>query len=211
MKKLSLIFALLLMLLVASLTCAPVSAPSERQIAELQSQVATLNDELLANEREIGGLQAQIASLKEELSAKEAAIAALQQEIRDKQNQIEELEKASGEATSPPVPTPEPDAIKITAAEICAEWEAHELAANEKYKNKLVEVTGEIMNITEVSGRPYIAFSTSRFLCDVHAYLSPDQISVAMTLSKGDTVTVVGTCKGMGVITIDLEDCYIVQ
>lgn len=83
------------------------------------------------------------------------------------------------------------------------------LAAVEKYKNKLLEVTGAITDIATASGGPYIAFSTGDFLCDVHAYLSVTQIDVAMTLSKGDMVTVVGTCKGMGIMTIDLKECYI--
>ena len=149
MRKLSLIFTLVLMLLVGSLTCAPASTPNEREMAELRSQVTSLNEELLASEREIGELQSQITTLKRELSAKETAIQALQQEIQQNQNQIEELEKALREATAPPVPTPKPGAIKITAAQLCADWEANELAAEEKYKNKLLEVTGEIMNITK--------------------------------------------------------------
>jgi len=102
--------------------------------------------------------------------------------------------------------------IKITAKQLYEEYEANEIASDLKYKDKLLEVTGFIENFSKetFSGKSTIHLEAG-FLAPIWAHLSPDQVSTAATLTKGDKISVVGTCKGKPFICVELEDCYIAK
>lgn len=112
---------------------------------------------------------------------------------------------------SPPVSSPAPPgpetAIKVSAAKLYAEYEANEVAADLKYKDKLLEVSGVVtdMGISQSirPGTPVIFLAESLdapFMEGVTIHLSVDQKTKVATLSKGDTVAVIGICEGIALV-----------
>ena len=125
-----------------------------------------------------------------------------------------------------PATTPAPTTIKITAAELYAEYEANEVAADLKYKDDHLEVSGVVTDIcatSQITGKPVIFLAESLdapFMEGVTVHLSADQKVKLATLSKGDSVTVVGICEGIALVRgteqfgfrgVRLRDCSIVE
>jgi hypothetical protein len=101
-------------------------------------------------------------------------------------------------ATNNSSPTPV-EVISVTAPQLVADYKANEVAADEKYKNRLLAVTGKIdrigkdimddMYVTLESGERYGIISVQSFFDVSHK----DRLT---QLRKGQQVTITGTCDG---------------
>ena len=82
-----------------------------------------------------------------------------------------------------------PDAeFRVSAAEVCAEYESNESVASEKYKGKVIIVTGVISKI-------YRAFLYTPYVdleAGVRCHFSDTEDPVMLTLSEGQTVSMKG-------------------
>jgi hypothetical protein len=103
------------------------------------------------------------------------------------------------------------DTIPVSAEQLLADYEANEVAADEKYKGKRLEVTGTIDNIgKDVLDNSYVALKTGKQydFRSVQCYF--DDNSVLVTLSKGRRVKITGRCDGL-FGTLSLKDCKLVE
>ncbi|TRZ50927.1 MAG: hypothetical protein D4S01_05830 [Dehalococcoidia bacterium] len=114
------------------------------------------------------------------------------------------------EPTPPLEPPSSPEPIKITAAQLSTEYDEIGLAAETQYKNQILEVSGTFDYFGSAVGSPFISFEVDEDAWEIRAFLADDQISQAETLSKGDEIVVIGTCRGSTVISIILGECRIV-
>jgi hypothetical protein len=87
-------------------------------------------------------------------------------------------------------------ATKVTAEEMIATYAKNQIAGDEKYKDKKLEITGKVKEIhSNVTDDPVIVLGGDGFT-SVMAHNLPKED--AAKLNKGDSVTLV--CKGGGVI-----------
>ena len=103
----------------------------------------------------------------------------------------------------------EPD-IEVSAARLWKDYHANEVAADDKYKNKTLLVSGEVSSIDKdflgdivlrlVTPNPYMA---------VMATLQSSEKSRAAQLSKGSSVSVLCTGGGMIVGSPSLRKCSV--
>jgi hypothetical protein len=100
--------------------------------------------------------------------------------------------------------------IEITAKDLFAAYNENEIAADNQYKKKTLKVTGTISNIgTDILDNIYITLETGELLYSVQCYFanSEEEAKVA-NLSKGDTITLIGTCDGMS-LNVVMKKCII--
>lgn len=112
----------------------------------------------------------------------------------EEQKKKEEFEKA--------------EAIKVSASELASAYKKNEVAADEKYKNKKIEISGEIESIDSgVGDEPRIRLQSGELF--VAVTLEGISKAEAKKLNKGDKLTAV--CKGDGEIigSPQLKDCKI--
>lgn len=98
------------------------------------------------------------------------------------------------------------EAIKVTAAELAAAYKKNEVAADEKYKGKKIEITGTVESIDSGAGdEPRVQLEGGEMFITVTLQDIPKD--EAKKLSKGDKVKAV--CKGDGEIIgfPKLKDC----
>lgn len=88
--------------------------------------------------------------------------------------------------------------IEISAADLFAAYDDNEVAADNKYKEKTLKITGTVTDIsTDYSDQVYITLETNELLYSVQCYFEDDeQINKVAELKKHDTVTLIGTCEG---------------
>jgi ABC-type glycerol-3-phosphate transport system substrate-binding protein len=116
------------------------------------------------------------------------------------------------ESTKSVEPAKTQEAISVTADELEKAYAENEVAANEKYKDKTLKVTGKIYSIESGIGDvPYVVFqSKDQFsLNQVQAKFADSNKSKIATLKKKASLTVV--CKSAGEVAGSpmLEDCEI--
>jgi hypothetical protein len=112
--------------------------------------------------------------------------------------------------TSPSIPpaTPQPEpAIRITCEKLTQECMDNEVAWDQKYKGKLVEVSGVLGTIDY----EYVTLESGLFLTDMHCSLRGGQESQLAQLVKGERITVRGVCKTCGAFGVTLIDCVLVR
>ena len=105
------------------------------------------------------------------------------------------------------------EVLKVGAAEFIGEFDANQLAAEEKYQDKLVEFTAYIANISaDVSGIPFLllqpisgTYSGTGIRCSFSdkATLTP--------LRNGQRITLRGLVSWETMEVIDIRDCVIVE
>ena len=101
--------------------------------------------------------------------------------------------------------------IKITPKQLADEYDENEIAADQKYKGKILEMSGEIDDFGKgIFDAPYIKLEAG-FLSWVYCYLSKSYEPQLAQLSKGQRVTVQGVCDGIGFAYPELKDCILVE
>ena len=84
--------------------------------------------------------------------------------------------------------------IKVTAQQIFDEFTNNEQAANAKYLNKAVEVTGEVAEVKKnQSGKTVVILKTSDIVFGVNCTFKEDPGPI----QAGDTITFKGICTGL--------------
>ncbi|MDP7676284.1 MAG: hypothetical protein QGI92_04810, partial [Dehalococcoidales bacterium] len=113
----------------------------------------------------------------------------------------------ASEPTSELIPTtPE---IVVTAVTLYSDYQVNSVAADLKYKRRLVEVTGAVTKIeVDILGNPTVMFGmNSNNMSGVLATFKKSELNNVANISLGQTITIIGTGNGK-VMRILLEDCY---
>lgn len=103
-------------------------------------------------------------------------------------------------------------AYKVTVKQIMDEYEKNELAADQKYKGQIIEVTGKIGSIDkEITGKPYVTLKYGEYdIFSVQCLFGRNEGDLLLNLTKGSTITLKGKVGGkLGNILV--EECQIVK
>ena len=108
---------------------------------------------------------------------------------------------------SPKVTSDSNPSVKISASKLYKEYNENEIAADEKYKGKIIEVTGVIRDIgNDIMDNAYITLVGDEYFGDIQCYFN--EKSVVAKLSKGKRVTVIGSCSGL-MINVQINNCIV--
>ena len=101
---------------------------------------------------------------------------------------------------------------EVDAVTLLGAYDANEVSADSQYKDKVLKVSGTIGNIgkdlvnevyiTLVDNDPYSILSVQCY------FTRPEEIDLVSNLSKGSTITIIGTCSGK-VLNVAIKDCII--
>ena len=112
-----------------------------------------------------------------------------------------------------PEPEPEPVAIELTVEELLSAYETNEAAADAKFANKLLRVTGVVamIDVKDMLDIHYIRLTGAErnLLQSVQCMFYKKHAPVLEKLEKGQTVTVQGKYIG-SIIAIRMIDCALV-
>ncbi|KND50537.1 MAG: Phage protein [Parcubacteria bacterium C7867-007] len=105
-------------------------------------------------------------------------------------------------------------ALTVTAFKMAAEYKENEVAADAKYKGKLVEISGSVDTIgKDVLDTPFIAFSTENqyeIINRIQCMFGKNDVEVLSSVSKGQKITLRGTVSG-ALGNIIVKDCEIIE
>ena len=88
-------------------------------------------------------------------------------------------------------------AVAVTAVQLDSDYDANEVSANQKYKNKDLVVTGWIEEISETFGSVSVTLAgDGDFSLGVLVRLEKSEVSKAANLSKGQQVKILGVGGG---------------
>ena len=101
--------------------------------------------------------------------------------------------------------------FKLTAIELYAQFDADETSANTKYQNKVLEITGEVVEVTsEEGGNPSISLRADGFGVIKCTLESPPSFKVLENISIGGNLTIKGECIGM-LLDVLIERSIIIE
>jgi len=119
------------------------------------------------------------------------------------------------EETSKQQPSQEIQVIEVSTQNFIAEFDKNQLAAEEKYKDKLIEFTAIIANISEdILGTPFLSLGPAtgeEYYFGTTIKCGFDNKSEIMNLENGQTVTLQGTVDTQSLGIISIENCKVVQ
>ncbi|CAM1343228.1 OB-fold protein [Tenacibaculum aestuarii] len=100
--------------------------------------------------------------------------------------------------------------FEVTAKQLFDTYEKNEVAADEKYKNKKIAVTGIINEIgKDITNAPYVSLKVD-FLKNVTCYFSSENNKIISKLQKGQKITIAGTCKGKSLnMLVVVKNCKV--
>ena len=118
--------------------------------------------------------------------------------------------KNSREIPQTPRPVAKPaEIISITSEQLYKEYGDNEVAADSKYRDKTLKVSGIIRAIGKTIGdKPYMNLATGTFSHQVMVIFPADAYNEKLaTYKKGDAIEVTGTCTGktLGMVGISLR------
>ncbi len=116
---------------------------------------------------------------------------------------------SSGDSSSSSAPDnpPAPAAISVSANQLSAAYNANEVSADDKYKDKLIAVTGTVDSIgKDITDTPYVTLQASGDLLGVQCMFDDQYKGQLGQFQKGQHVTFHGTCKGK-TLNVLLADC----
>ena len=97
---------------------------------------------------------------------------------------------------------------------VCGEYKANEVAAEAKYKGKLVEISGTVDTIgNDALDNPFIAFATENqyeIINRIQCMFSRNDITALSGVSKGERITLRGEVSG-ALGNIIVRNCEIVN
>lgn len=102
----------------------------------------------------------------------------------------------------------------VDATALIADFDKNKLAANDKYKDKIVQTTGYIKNISnDVTGQYFLSLNPKNdqyyFGTTIACYFKDK--SQLTSLSNGQSVTVQGTMQEMTLGIVAMKDCKVIR
>jgi len=106
-----------------------------------------------------------------------------------------------------------PKATIVDYHKLYNDYEANAIKADATYRGKLLQLTGPVDKIDrEVMGQPYVTFAIDEYFKDVRITFRSSEESKVAALSKGQTITIIGTCQGTLLsTTVAMDDCILVK
>lgn len=96
--------------------------------------------------------------------------------------------------------------ITISAVALTKEYAGDEQAANKKYLNKAIEVSGSISELDQnQDGGTMVILQTDDAMASVQCAMRDKNIA----LTKGQSVVIKGFCSGNGITGVSLTDCVL--
>ena len=88
--------------------------------------------------------------------------------------------------------------IRVSAVRLFKDYEANEVAADEKYKSKILEVSGAVEDIgKDILDQIYVTLKTGEYeIFHIQCFFSDAHKNAAAQLRKGQRITVKGKCDG---------------
>lgn len=119
--------------------------------------------------------------------------------VASSDNKQTEKEVSKQEANTP--------AIEVSPQQLYSDYEANEVAADLKYKDKVLIVTGKVNTIgKDIMDAIYVTINTGEMFGAVQCSFSDNHTNEAAGLKKGQTVTIKGKCDGK-MMNILLSGC----
>ncbi|WP_108651336.1 OB-fold protein [Dongshaea marina] len=104
----------------------------------------------------------------------------------------------------------QPDTAR-SAAQIWSDYHNNEVAADQQYKGRVVEITGRVGEISkDFTGNANISFQTQNMFESVHCTLDVSQRSAAAGIRKHSTQTLKCLGKGMVIGSPMFDHCIII-
>ncbi|MFZ9586155.1 MAG: OB-fold protein [Crocinitomicaceae bacterium] len=107
--------------------------------------------------------------------------------------------------------------VIVSSVQLYEDYEANQVAADEKYKDKVVQVSGTIIDISknpidedEIIVKLNGLIDNEYEIMGVSFYFDKSHASEVASLSKGADLTIKGLCKG-SVIGVSVEGCSLVK
>jgi outer membrane murein-binding lipoprotein Lpp len=117
-----------------------------------------------------------------------------------------EEQKAKAEQEARQVNNARPE-ITIKAETLFEEYNSNEVAADQKFKGKILQVVGFVDNIGKSLGEEiYITLKTDELIASVQCFFDKDKENEIAQQSKGRYVSVVGKCDGK-IMNVTLLHC----
>lgn len=112
-----------------------------------------------------------------------------------------------------PTEEPQEEVITVSAVDLLKAYDENEVKADNLYKGKTLEVTGDVKSIgKDILDKVYITLGDKDetfAIISVQCYFKDDaEIDKVAELSEGDKVTVVGTGDG-GTLNVMMKNCII--
>lgn len=105
---------------------------------------------------------------------------------------------------------PDTKPITIQAKNLTKEYDDNELAADGKYKGKVVEVSGKVSNIAETMGNVTVQLEGHNIAKTVMCSFAESEKESVAKLKKGQNATLIGTGDGMTLgLYAGLKDCKV--
>ncbi|MEZ6126821.1 MAG: hypothetical protein R3C49_27205 [Planctomycetaceae bacterium] len=107
---------------------------------------------------------------------------------------------------------PAESVIQISANQLFAEYEANDIAADKKYKDQILEVSGSVGDISrDILDNIYVTLKTGEYkLFSIQCFFADDFEDRAAELRPGQYLRIRGRCDGkFG--NVMLKDCIIVE
>ena len=112
-------------------------------------------------------------------------------------------------------PTQAPTATVVVATDFIAEFDKNQLAAEEKYKGKLIEFTAKVKNISEdIMGSPFLSLepeTAEKYYYGTTIQCFFKEKSALTSLENGQVVTLRGTADTQSLGIIGVKNCQVVQ
>ena len=109
----------------------------------------------------------------------------------------------------------EEEIIELDYNVLYKEYQDNAIAADGKYKGKILQLEGKIEKINrEIAGNPFVTFRVGEEYSfkDVRLTFKKSEEEKVSKLAKGQTITVKGKCSGQLVTgTVSLHDCEIIK
>jgi hypothetical protein len=102
------------------------------------------------------------------------------------------------------------EAITVDPKELYSAYDSNEIKADSTYRDKTLRLTGTVGDIgKDILDKPYIKFNADNYgMTGVQVFFKTVELDKIGELNKGQTVTIVGICKGKQIINVVLEDSF---
>jgi hypothetical protein len=103
----------------------------------------------------------------------------------------------------------EGQAVVVTAVDLFRQYKANELAGDNKYKDRVVELSGIVVRVNPGNGGPTVELKTDDEDENIDCEFPEKGAEDAAKLVSGKPATIRGKCKGRDLGTITLEKCIV--